>query len=376
MKEWATNISFVFWWSFFPNTTLSILSFQKTFFKSTMTSPLFCDYIHFIVCFLVVFFKFFITRVTFFVFFLDCFGSWVFRGKQPGTLQRGHQLLFDALVTSFTAETLVVCSEHREPARFDHQQYLDDSHGKGLSMAQSVRTLDGGWIFERNTMKKVGKKIIPKNQHQWFFIPAPFKEGGVFFSYRGCWKISPQLQGSGILGVFFEKPVRNEKFNAQVLCLDPPLWVKTIADVFCRCVFHLMATDPPSKLKPLGNIRKKLNLGQIFGKVPISALRRDVASFNTVMAFPAPGWFQTVRSSAGSGGFSAVKLWVMRKGFTKVNDGRWFDDLWWYNVKHSKANKKNYVFFPQQEIYFAFTTWNYFPLLCRLCRAMIFCDIL
>lgn len=71
MKEWATNISFVFWWSFFPNTTLSILSFQKTFFKSTMTSPLFCDYIHFIVCFLVVFSSF-SSHAWLFLFF-----SWI-----------------------------------------------------------------------------------------------------------------------------------------------------------------------------------------------------------------------------------------------------------------------------------------------------------
>ena len=68
------------------------------------------------------------------------------------------------------------------------------------------------------------------------------------------------------------------------------------------------------------------------------------------MAFPAPGWFQTVRSSAGSGGFSAVKLWVMRKGLRKVNDWRWFDDLWWYKVKHSKANRKNY-FSPTGDIF-------------------------
>ena len=170
------------------------------------------------------FFKFFITRVTFFVFFLDCFGSWVFRGKQPGTLQRGHQLLFDALVTSFTAETLVVCSEHREPARFDHQQYLDDSHGKGLSMAQSVRTLDRGWIFERNTMKKWAKKSS-KKQHQWFFIPAPsngwcLNPKGLLNSHPNSHPFGTPAAGSSFfLGVFFEKPVRNEKFNSQVLFL-------------------------------------------------------------------------------------------------------------------------------------------------------------
>lgn len=56
------------------------------------------------------------------------------------------------------------------------------------------------------------------------------------------------------------------------------------------------------------------------------------------------------------------KWWVfscevvdMRSGLRKVNDWRWFDDFWRYKIKHSKANKKNYVFFPHQEMYFAFT---------------------
>ena len=57
-----------------------------------------------------------------------------------------------------------------------------------------------------------------------------------------------------------------------------------------------------------------------------------------------------------------------------IGDG--FDDLWWYKVKHSKANRKNY-FFPNRRyiLHSQFTTCNYFPLLCRLCRAIIFCDI-
>lgn len=190
MKEWARDISF-FWCSFSPNTTISILSFQKSFFKSTITSPFLCNHDYILLYVFSSFLQVFHHTHTWICrcFFLGLFWQLSFcSGKQPGALQRGHQLLFDALVTRFTAETLVVCSEHREPARFDHQQYLDDSHGKGLSMAQSVGTLDRGWIFERKTthgkMEILKRRIlclvkIIQKQHQWFFIPAPSKEGGV-----------------------------------------------------------------------------------------------------------------------------------------------------------------------------------------------------
>ena len=60
-------------------TTLSILLFQKTFFKSTMTSPLFCDYIHFIVCFLVIFTSLSSSVNLSLFFFLDCLTSSFFK---------------------------------------------------------------------------------------------------------------------------------------------------------------------------------------------------------------------------------------------------------------------------------------------------------
>ena len=115
----------------------------------------------------------------------------------------GHQLLFDALVTSFTAETLVVCSEHREPARFDHQQYLDDSHGKGLSMAQSVRTLDGGWIFEKeHHEKKWAKKSSQKTNTNGFLYQHPSRRV-VFFLLSGLLKNLTPAAGFRYIGSLF-----------------------------------------------------------------------------------------------------------------------------------------------------------------------------
>ena len=182
MKEWARDISFFLMFPF-PNTTISILSFQKSFFKSTITSPFLCNYILLYVfsSFLQVFHH---THEFVVVFFLDCFGSWVFVQESNlvhcnvaincclmrwlQALQLKHWWCARNIVNLpdlITSNTLTTVMEKAFQWR------------KALELLTEVGFLKGKptWknaIFLKRQIFCQAKKSS-KKQHQWFFIPAP-----------------------------------------------------------------------------------------------------------------------------------------------------------------------------------------------------------